>query len=142
MANILEANSIFFILITMGINLLFIALIFGICEWIHYCVSKKFEKQPINERSSITSKLMLNYDSKTKYISDSNESIFRQFKKLFHLKPSEIKCRCTNDEQLYLLFIRYYFYLFSIRILIISLYTWLPCTTPYLSDRENHISLL
>jgi hypothetical protein len=114
MANILEANSIFYILITFGIDAALIAAVFGLCELIHHYILKNLQSNPTAIRSSLNTRLLHNQEIKESDV-ENGRNIFAQFKKVFKLKNDDIRRKCTNDEQIYLLFVRYNYMLFSIR---------------------------
>ena len=118
MANVLEANSIFFVLITFGIDSVLITILFLLCSLIRYFISKRMSKEPMFVYSSLTTQLLQNKEKKNKDEDDGN--IFKQIKLLFKYKASDIKRICTNDEQIYLVFLKYCYLLFCVRIFLIQ----------------------
>lgn len=134
MASILEANSIFYILITFGIDAAIIAAAFGLCELIHCFIYKKLQSTPTYFNPSLSTLLLRDQEFKEKDTASNGKNIFAQFKKTLRLTNNDIRRKCTNDEQVYLLFVKYNYLLFCICKLVFSLCAWMHCAAANIFD--------
>jgi hypothetical protein len=141
MANILEANSIYYILITFGLDAAIIAAAFGLCELIHCFVFKRLQSTPTYINSSLSTLLLRNQEFKERD-PENGGNIFTQFKKTLKLSKDDIRRKCTNDEQIYLLFVKYHYQLFCVCTPLISVPIWLRCTLAHVFDRAFFLPLL